>query len=144
MRLSATTLLLCSAVLVLMPGCTASTPESAAPTVSRVVLRPIYPPKAGPDAVEVFAAEQLPDRPMSEISPVSTRAWSLEEGVHNLREKAALLGADAVVNLRHKTRFNAEHAQSMYFVYGDAILWKQGRNSEYVVCDEPPPILPVQ
>ena len=130
-------------LLALLPACSASVPDVGTPPVAKVVLQPIYPPKASPDAVEICAIADHPERPITEISPVSARAWSLEDGIRTLKEKAALLGADAIVNLRHKTRFNVEHSQNMYYVYGDAILWKHGRNSEYVVSDDPPRILPL-
>ena len=130
-------------LLALLPACSASVPEVGPPQVAKVVLQPIYPPKASPDVVELCAIADYPERPITEISPVSTRAWSLEDGIRTLKEKAALLGADAIVNLRHKARFNVEHSQNMYYVYADAILWKHGRNSEYVVSDGPPNILPV-
>jgi hypothetical protein len=119
----------------LLSACSASVRENPAPNVARVILQPIYTPKVSPDSVEVCAIVDHPDRPVTEISPVSTRAWSLEDGIRNLKEKAAQMGADAIVNLRHKTQFNVEHSQNMYFVYGDAILWKHGRNSEYLVAE---------
>ena len=129
--------LLVSGFLVLLPACSASIPESSAPKITRVILQPSYPPKEDPGSVEVCPIEKDLDRPITEISRVSTRAWSLEEGIRNLKEKAAQLGADAIIRVNHKTQFNMEYSRNLYFVYGDAILWKHGRNSKYVVCDEP-------
>jgi hypothetical protein len=133
-----TFILLICAFLALLPACRSSVPENSAPKVARVILQPIYPPKAGPDSVEVCPIEKNLDRPITEISRVSTRAWSLEEGIHNLKSVAAQLGADAIIRVRHKTQFNVEHSRNIYFVYGDAILWMHGRNSEYLVSDEAP------
>jgi hypothetical protein len=133
----ACSLLIC-VLLALLPACRSSVPESSATKVTRVILQPIYPPKADPDSVEVCPIEKNLDRPITEISRVSTRAWSLEEGIHNLKAVAAQLGADAIIRVRHKTQFNVEHSRNMYFVYGDAILWMHGRNSEYLVSDEEP------
>ena len=128
---------LVSGLFVLLPACSSSIPESSAPKITRVILQPSYAPKADPSSIEVCPVEKELDRPVTEISRVSTRAWSLEEGIRNLKEKAALLGADAIIHVSHKTQFNVEYAQNMYFVHGDAILWKHGRKSEYLVCDEP-------
>ena len=129
--------LLVSGFAVLLPACSASIPESSAPKITRVILQPSYPPKEDPSSVEVCPIEKDLDRPITEISRVSTRAWSLEEGIRNLKEKAAQLGADAVIRVNHKAQFNVEYSRNLYYVYGDAILWKHGRNSKYVVCDEP-------
>ena len=134
--------LLCS-VLSLLTSCSSSIPENHPAQITKVTLQPIYPPKSDPGSIQICANKGDPDRPNIEISPVSTRAWSLEEGIHNLREKAALLGADAIIHVRHKTQFNVEHSRNIYFVYGEAILWKHGRNSEYLANGDPGCVLPV-
>jgi hypothetical protein len=136
MKNLAFTLFFCE-FLLLLPACTSSVQESSTPKITRVILQPSYAPKADPSSVEVCPVEKELDHPITEISRVSTRAWSLEEGISNLQEKAAQLGADAIIRVNHKTQFNVEYSRNMYFVYGDAVLWRHGRNSKYVVCDEP-------
>ena len=119
------TLIVCLAVLPLA-ACSASAPECEMAKPQKIVLQAIRNPKvATPEYLAIFKAEDIPEKPFAEISPVHARAWSYRDGVNNLREKAFLLGADAIINVRYKTQQNFEYFKDIYFLCGDAVVWQE-------------------
>jgi hypothetical protein len=84
----------------------------------------IHDPKSKDVDIEIYLSGKNPDRPVSEIGRVSARAWVLEKGINELKVQARELGADAVTNIRYERKFSVDYLQDLYFLDGEAIVWK--------------------
>ena len=104
----------------LLFGCASSIVDGEGIRTSNTVLSP----KPESVAIEIYFSGKNPERPRSEIGRVSSRAWVLDKGINALKENARKLGADAVTNIRYERRFSADYLQDLYFVDGDAVVWK--------------------
>jgi hypothetical protein len=74
--------------------------------------------------IEIVLAGLQAPQPYEVIGKVSCRAWLLEKGFEEAKRQARLLGADALVNVRHERRFSADYLQDLYFIEADAVVWK--------------------
>jgi len=104
----------------LLTGCASSIVDGEAIRTSSEILAP----KPEGSLIEVFFSGTSTPRPSKEIGRVSARAWVLEKGIEELKDDARTLGADAVVNIRYERRFSADYLQDLYFIDGEAIVWK--------------------
>lgn len=104
----------------LLVGCASSIVDGEGIRTTTEVLAP----KPKDSAVEVFFSGSVLTRSQKEIGRVSARAYVLEKGVEELKNNARRLGADAVVNVRYERRFSADYLQDLYFITGEAIVWK--------------------
>ncbi|MDP3028210.1 MAG: hypothetical protein Q8O04_01670 [Deltaproteobacteria bacterium] len=87
-------------------------------------LNSILKPKPEDAVIEIYFLGKSPDRPAIEVGRVSARAWVLEKGINELKVHARELGADAVTNIRYERRFSMDYLQDLYFLDGDAVVWK--------------------
>lgn len=101
-------------------GCASSIVDSERVRTSNDVLRP----KPKSTVIEIYFSGKNPDRPVTEIGRVSARAWVLEKGINALKANARQLGADAITNIKYERRFSADYLQDLYFIDGDAVIWK--------------------
>lgn len=104
----------------LLNGCASSIVDSEGIRTSNIVLSP----KPENTTIAIYLSGKNPERQYSEIGRVSARAWVLEKGINALKEEARKLGADAITNIKYERRFSADYLQDLYFIDGDAVLWK--------------------
>ena len=83
-----------------------------------------FPPKSNTDAVDVYLSEKEPQRETIDIGIVTSRAWVLETGINELKTQARKLGADAIVHVVYERKFSADYLQDLYFINGEAVVWK--------------------
>lgn len=81
-------------------------------------------PKEKDAVIEIYLSGKKPERPVSDIGRVSARAWVLEKGINELKIQARELGADAIINITYDRRFSVDYLQDLYFLDGDAVIWK--------------------
>jgi len=116
--------LIASAVLALcafaLLGCASSIVDGEGIRTSAEVLAP----KPQGSTIEVYFSGKVPSRSAVEVGRVSARAWVLEKGIDALKDNARKLGADAITNVRYERRFSADYLQDLYFLDGDAVVWK--------------------
>jgi len=83
-----------------------------------------YSPKNKNAAIEIYMVGKAPQRKAIDIGRVTSRAWVLEKGMNELKVQARELGADAIVNISYERRFSADYLQDLYFLNGEAVVWK--------------------
>lgn len=83
-----------------------------------------YSPKDKNAVIEIYLAGKTPQRETIDIGRVTSRAWVLEKGMNELKTQARKLGADAIVNISYERRFSIDYLQDLYFLNGEAIVWK--------------------
>ena len=44
--------------------------------------------------------------------------------MNELKKQARELGADAITNINYERRFSVDYLQDIYFIDGDAVVWK--------------------
>lgn len=103
-----------------LAGCASSIVDGEGIRTSDKVLSP----KPKDAVIEVYFFGKSPDRQVTEIGRVSARAWVLEKGINAIKENARKLGADAITNIKYERRFSADYLQDLYFIDGDAVIWK--------------------
>lgn len=101
-------------------GCASSIVDGEGIRTSDYVLAP----KPKDFVVEVYFDGKGPSRLFAEVGRVSARAWVLEKGIESLKDNARQLGADAITNVRYERRFSADYLQDLYFLDGEAVVWK--------------------
>ena len=106
------------------PGCATKSPDLSQTPPPAVVLKPIYPPKPFNADIPIYQRGQQPEKQTIEIGRLTVKALELEAGIDSIKDKARLLGADAVINLAYKRRFNHEYAQNLFTIDGVAVVWK--------------------
>ena len=112
--------LICITLLSSLLGCASSIVDGEMVRTSNSVR----PPKPESAVIEIYFLGKNPDRPVTEIGRVSARAWVLEKGINALKANARRLGADAITNIKYERRFSADYLQDLYFIDGDAVVWK--------------------
>jgi len=83
-----------------------------------------YPPKERDVAIDVYLSGNSPDHETIDLGRVTARAWKLEKGMNELKKQARELGADAITNIIYERRFSVDYLQDIYFIDGDAVVWK--------------------
>ena len=83
-----------------------------------------YTPKAKGAVIEIYLTGKSPERETMEIGRVTSRAWVLEKGMNELRNQARELGADAIINISYERKFSIDYLQDLYFLNGEAVVWK--------------------
>jgi hypothetical protein len=101
-------------------GCASSIVDGEGVRTTNTVLAP----KPESAAIEVYFSGKNPERQFIEVGRVSSRAWVLNNGINSLKENARKLGADAVTNIKYERRFSVDYLQDLYFIDGDAVVWK--------------------
>ena len=81
-------------------------------------------PKEKDAVIDIYLSDKKPERPAKEVGRVSARAWVLEKGINELKIQARKIGADAIVNITYERRFSVDYLQDLYFLNGEAVIWK--------------------
>ena len=81
-------------------------------------------PKEKDAVIDIYLSDKKPERLVKEVGRVSARAWVLEKGINELKIQARKIGADAIVNITYERRFSVDYLQDLYFLNGEAVIWK--------------------
>lgn len=107
-----------------LSGCAASVADAEPAKPATVVLKPIYKTKPDTAVIDLYYSGSSPDRPAQEIGFVSARALELDKGIEVLKGKARLIGADAIIEIRHERRYSSDYLRDLYFIDGKAVVYK--------------------
>jgi len=105
-------------------GCATKTPELSHDPPPTIVLKPIYPPKPYDAHIPIYKRGEQPEKPTVEIDRLTVNTLELDNGIDTIKEKARLLGADAIINLTYKRKYNHEYARNYFTIDGIAVVWK--------------------
>ena len=104
-----------------MTGCASSIVDGESARTSGMT----FPPKGTNFPVELLFLDSTIQRKYIRIGKVFSKAYVFNKGIEELKNQARKLGAEAVINVKHNRKMSVDYLQDLYFIEGDAIVWKK-------------------
>ncbi len=104
----------------LLMGCASSIVHGEGYKISELETQP----KPRGARIEIFFAGQRPDHLFMIIGKVIARSDVPKKGMEELKDKARELGADGIINIRYDRKFSINYWRDLYYIDGDAVVWK--------------------